>query len=589
MRATSEELPETGLAELSSSEKRRLKMAGRLFAVSDLVWIAQAWLIASVVAGMVPGTPIVSMASALFPFGELAAVVLLAFVRTRLTLAAGKMAMVAAQAVKTRVRDRLLRAISSASPASPMPSSGEVAAQIGDQVDALGPYLLRFYPQKIRLGIVPPVIALAVLPVSWLAALILMIAGPIIPVFMALIGMRAKAASERQQAELTRMSGFLLDRIRGLETLRLFGAIERTRSQIDAVGEAFRVGTMKVLRIAFLSSTALELFSALGIASIAIYVGSSLLGAFEAGAWGAPLTIQTGLFVLLLTPEFFAPLRAYAAAYHDRAAGLAAKDKLSALYTQISTSSEVAPLAVSIAEPIGSAKAVERRVSPAVSIENASLALAGRPVLRNLSLRIEAGESVLLVGPSGAGKTTVLDCLLGLHRLDSGAVSIGGTATAELDLQAWRNSVAWVGQAPRLFHGSLKANLLRGNPDANEDDMWTALALAGATDLVQRLPRGLGTIVGEDGFGLSVGEMRRIALARAAIRSDAALILADEPTAGLDDETAADVISGLQKLADGRSFVAATHDPKLMAITARQIRLDAGAEAMATTAEEGAA
>ena len=210
-----------------------------------------------------------------------------------------------------------------------------------------------------------------------------------------------------------------------------------------------------------------------------------------------------------------------------------------------------------------------------VRFDSVSLELGGRQILSSLSFAVEAGETALLLGPSGAGKTTILDCLLGLHCLDSSRIRVVKSDLAAIDPACWRQSIAWVGQAPRLFHGSLKANLLRAVPHASEDDLWQALRLAGAIDLVESMPRGLGTVIGEDGFGLSGGEMRRIALARAALRKDATLILADEPTAGLDSETACDVAAGLEEMARGRTMLLATHDPKLMKIGPRIIRLGA--------------
>ncbi|MBD1545328.1 thiol reductant ABC exporter subunit CydD [Roseibium aggregatum] len=566
---------EEPVADLVPAEKRLVRRAGWLLSISDLLWIGQAALLSLVISEFVAGRPQAGLLTLVAP----AAVgfIALAGVRQWLGLRAASAARSAARAVKTRVRTTLLNAIAHSSPAASLPSSGHVAAMLGEQVDALGPYLGNFYPQQFRLKIVPLGILAATLCVSWLAAVILMVAGPVIPLFMALIGIRAKAASQGQQEELTRMSGFLLDRVRGLETLRLFGALGRTEAEIGRVGEAFRTGTMRVLKIAFLSSTVLELFSALGIAFVAVYVGFSLLGSVTAGTWGAPLTFGGGFFVLLLAPEFFAPLRAYAAAYHDRAAGLAAKEKLQELY------SGIVAQGLQSGPPEGSAKADEKPSAPAprqthapeIKLDHVSVTFGGKSIIRDFSLEIPSGETAILTGPSGAGKTTLLDCLLGLHRPDSGRIFIDGKDLLTLDLGRWRQEICWIGQHPRLFHGSLRANLLRADPDASTEDMMLAVRLAGAAALVESLPRGLETIIGEDGFGLSVGEKRRIALARAALRKTAGLILADEPTAGLDDQTAIDVIAGLKKMAAGRTLILATHDPKLMSVPGTRIELDA--------------
>lgn len=566
---------EEPVADLVPAEKRLVRRAGWLLSISDLLWIGQAALLSLVISEFVAGKPQAGLLILVAPAA--AGFIALAAIRQWLGLRAASAARSAARAVKTRVRTTLLNAIAHSSPAASLPSSGHVAAMLGEQVDALGPYLGNFYPQQFRLKIVPLGILAATLCVSWLAAVILMVAGPVIPLFMALIGIRAKAASQGQQEELTRMSGFLLDRVRGLETLRLFGALGRTEAEIDRVGEAFRTGTMRVLKIAFLSSTVLELFSALGIAFVAVFVGFSLLGSVTAGTWGAPLTFGGGFFVLLLAPEFFAPLRAYAAAYHDRAAGLAAREKLQDLY------SGIVAQGLQTGSPKGSGKADEEAFVPAprashgpeIRLDHVSVTLGGKSIIRDFSLEIPAGETAILTGPSGAGKTTLLDCVLGLHRPESGRIFIDGRDLLTLDLGRWRQEICWIGQHPRLFHGSLRANLLRADPDASTEDMMQAVRLAGAAGLVESLPRGLETIIGEDGFGLSVGEKRRIALARAALRKTAGLILADEPTAGLDDQTATDVIAGLKKMAAGRTLILATHDPKLMSVPGTRIELDA--------------
>ncbi|GAB4511971.1 MAG: thiol reductant ABC exporter subunit CydD [Roseibium sp.] len=568
----------TDIGAPSAAERRSLSRSGRLLAAADLLWIPQAGLIAFVLGILLTalhgGADNVRLDSVpLIPVaGALAGFVVLAIARVALQKTAADMARRAARSLQSRARRDLLQAAAQSSPAAPFPASGTFAAHVTEQVDHLGPYFRNFVPQKERLKLVPLGIVAATAWHSWLAALILLACGPLIPVFMALVGMRAKAASADQQEELTRLSGFLLDRIRGLETLELFGALRRTGDDIASAGERFRKGTMRVLRIAFLSSTVLELFSALGIAFIAVYVGFSLLGEISAGTWGEPLGFASGLFILLMAPEFFAPLRAYAAAYHDRAGGVAAQEKLSRLLPQ--------------QQPVPAPAAGERRrleteapafgAPPAIAMSSVTLVLGDRTVFRGFDLEIEAGETVFLTGPSGSGKTSCLDMIMGFHAPQAGTVTVGG-----LSPETFRNSllpdVSWLDQAPRLFHGSLRANLLKGarDPDGiTEEDIRQALDLAGAQTLVERLPKGLATRLGEDGFGLSAGEIRRIAMARAALRSHSKILLADEPTAGLDEDTSANVVDGLSKLAAGRTTVIATHDPALFRISGRVVEVN---------------
>ncbi|POF29049.1 thiol reductant ABC exporter subunit CydD [Roseibium marinum] len=563
-----------------ASEGHSLRRTGYLLGMSDLLWIPQAGLISIALGAMLAdlfGAGATSPQSASVS-GQLlvivAGLVCLAVLRMLLQNRALNGARRIARKIQSRARADILRVAVERSPAAVFPASGVFAAQITEQVDLLGPYYRNYVPQVMRLKLVPLAIVLVTVWFSWLAALILLICGPLIPVFMALIGMRAKAASAAQQEELTRLSGILLDRIRGLETLVLFGAAERTEDDIRSAGERFRLGTMRVLKIAFLSSTVLELFSALGIAFCAVYVGFSLLGDIEFGTWGAPLTYSGGLFVLLLAPEFFAPLRAYAAAYHDRAAGVAALEKLAALIEEIGPDSPQLPECISMENP--AAVAVDGISSPpSIRFSDVTLSLAGRRVFRNMDLDVAPGETVFLTGPSGSGKTTLLDCLLGFHLPEEGEIRIDGKS-ARLVAGLLRRNVIWISQSPRLFHGSLKANLLKGVEDGapvSEDDLWTALRLAGAEDLVRRLPHGLATPLGEDGFGLSVGEIRRVALARAAMHRKATLVLADEPTAGLDEDTAADVIRGLKTLTAGRTSLIASHDPAVLEMPGRTIDL----------------
>lgn len=559
-----------------------LSRAGLLQALADLLWVPQAGFLAwslGAVLSQAAGSGTEGTQTQLAPVLLTAAtmVVLVAFARSFLQYHAHDTARRAARQIQERARSALLHAAAGRSPSESFPSSGAFAAHVVDQVDLLGPYYRNFMPQYMRLKLVPICIVLVTAWFSWLAALILLVCGPVIPVFMALIGSRAKAASEDQQEELTRLSGMLLDRIKGLETLTVFGALDRTRADIHVAGERFRLGTMKVLKVAFLSSTVLELFSALGIAFSAVYVGFTLLGDLDIGTWGVPLGYAGGLFVLLLAPEFFAPLRAFSAAYHDRAAGIAASRKLSELLQDMQTGSrDSVKESDSIAENSAAQEARCLAGPPGILVSDLSIMLSGRPVFERFSLNVAPGETLLLTGRSGRGKSTLLDCVLGFRTPDAGQVLLNGADVRVMakDLQA---NVMWLGQAPRLFHGSLKSNLLKGHPRADLislDEIWKALHLAGAAELVEHLPQGLSTRIGEDGFGLSVGEIRRIALARAALREDAALLVTDEPTAGLDKDTAADVVKGLEQLAKGRTTLVASHDAAVLDLPGRVLDLD---------------
>jgi len=559
-----------------SSEKRTLGRAGVVLALSDFLWIPQAgliaWTLGSILSAVAdPETNLEVSGVMPLLLKSVAGVIAIALLRVVLQTVAQNTSRRVAQAIQQRARRDLLKATVVRSPADSFPASGAFAAHVTDQVNLLGPYYTNYLPQFMRLKLVPLAIVLVTAWFSWMAALILLVSGPLIPVFMALIGSRAKTASAEQQEELTRLSGMLLDRIKGLETLRVFGALERTKSDIREAGERFRLGTMKVLKVAFLSSTVLELFSALGIAFSAVFVGFSLLGDIQVGVWNTPLGYAEGLFILLLAPEFFAPLRAFSAAYHERAAGLAARQKLSDLLQSIGPAAAVSERVLPKRESTGSTIR-----APRISFDGVSISLDGRQILSKVDLELAPGETLLITGPSGSGKTTLLDCVLGFRTPDSGSVRIDDKHAQQV-AHEFRQNVMWLGQAPQLFHGTLKSNLLKGVSDpqtVSESEIWRALRLAGAEALAQRLPRGLDTPLGENGFGLSVGEIRRVALARAAMRKQATILLADEPTAGLDEETAADVIDGLRLLKNSRTTIIATHDPAVLKIGGRRIDLD---------------
>jgi len=539
-------------------EMARIRQAGLLQAASGLVWIGQAALLAGAVHGMATGAP---GADAVLPA---LGILVLALLRAGLDAAANRRGFLAARAIVTQLRRAAVDNLPRFSPFDrARPASGQLASVLAEQADALLPWLTRWHPAQLRIAIVPTVILLVVMTQSWVAALALLIAAPLIPIFMALIGLRARDASDRQMAELGGMNGFLLDRLRGLDTLRAFGAVDITARQLRASAERLRRQTMAVLRIAFLSSAVLELFAALGVAMVATFIGLHLLGQLPFGAWGTNLTLASGLFMLLLAPEFFQPLRDFAAAYHDRAAGEAALASIAKLLEP-----PAAPILLGEGAPDAAASPMR-------------LALAGigfrypgeaQNAVSGFSLDVAPGEHVALLGPSGSGKSTLLALVAGLLVPQEGVVRLDGIPLDESSVAAARARMAWLGARPHLFAGSFQANLSLGRV-VDQAELLAALDLASAGDVVARRPGGLKGGIGEGGLGLSGGEARRIALARAALNLAAGLILADEPTAHLDRESAATVTRGLLRLAKGRTLLVATHDPALAARMDRVVRL----------------
>lgn len=522
-----------------------------------LLWIPQAALLAHAVGRLAQGAGLADM---LLPaLGFLVLGVLRAsseawgarrlFAVSRSRLAAMRQAAVQALAARSPLdRARLV--------------SGQAASIVAEQADAVLPWLLRYGPARMRVLLAPPVIALVVCNFSWLAALILVLAAPLIPLFMAVIGWRAKAASEAQLQLVGGMSGFLLDRLRGLSTLRALGAIDATARQVRASSEAVRASTMRVLRIAFLSSTALELFSALGVALVAVYVGFHLLGEIGPGSWGRQLTLTEGLFVLLLAPAFFEPLRELAAVWHDKAAGEAALEALE----QLQAAGLPLPGALQ-----GQDEALRIGRAPSVDIEGLCFAHPGEaPLFDHQDLYVRVGEHVALVGPSGSGKTTLLSIIAGLAPSDGGTVRIGGVTLDAASAAGLRARMAWIGQKPHVFAGSVRANVALDRDGVTVDTVSRAVGRAGLGHIEHATP---GESLGEGGLGLSGGELVRLALARAMCAPQAGLLLVDEPTAHLDRDTAASVIDALLRLAQGRTMIVATHDLTLAARLGRVVRI----------------
>jgi len=541
--------------------------AGALVLVaSSLLWIAQAAMLAWAVQRLAEGG---GWAAVVWPAVAYCA---LGIARASGEAWGSRQVFAAARRDVSRAREQACAALAGLSPMSRgRPASGLAASAIAEQADALLPWLLRYQPARWRVMVVPPLIALAVASLSWAAALILVAAAPLIPLAMALIGWRAKAASEAQLAALGGMNGFLLDRLRGLSTLRALGAVDVTARRLRASALDLRQRTLRVLRIAFLSSAALELFSALAVAFVAVYVGFHLLGQIGVGSWGRPLGLGQAVFILLLAPAFFEPLRDLSAAWHDKAAGQAALEALAALRRG------GAPLPGALDNPIVASPGVAPG-PPAVDIEGVCFGHAGEaPVFEDAHLHVGAGEHVALVGASGAGKSTLLSIIAGLVPVQSGAVRIGGIRLDDLSATALRGRMAWIGQKPHVFSGSVHDNVALHRPGVSRDDVTTALSHAGLGPVVHH---GMtpDSPLGEGGVGLSGGEAVRLALARAAAAPRADLWLLDEPTAHLDNSTALAVVDSLLCMARGRTLIVATHDGALAARIGRIVdvgRLDA--------------
>lgn len=561
-------------------------------AVASLLWIPQAALVALAVQRLADG-------------GGLRAVAWPALGIAVAGLLRALLDSWGAQRVFARARDFLseLRADTAEAFArrSPLdrdrPASGLAASLIAEQAETLVPWLARHRSARWRVMLVPPLIAIAVGSLSWAAALILIAAMPLIPVFMAIIGWRAQAASQAHLVELGQMNAFLLDRLRGLSTIRALDAVDLTARRVRDSAQSLRERTMRVLRIAFLSSAALELFSALAVALVAVYVGFHLLGPLAGtGTWSGRLSLGEGLFILMLAPAFFEPLRELAAVWHDKAAGEAALALL-ARHREDGlpmVGAPVGPTTGPAAHPEAHAAAAmaggstgrlppDARLS-GVNVDLRALCFAHDgedPVLDGCSLRIAADEHVALVGPSGAGKSTLLALIAGLMPASSGEILFDGQCLDDAHADALRAGIAWIGQRPHVFAGPVHRNVTLDRPGLSRANVDAALEVAALGEVAGALPDGS---LGEQGIGLSGGEQVRLALARAAAHPEARLLLVDEPTAHLDPETAARVIDALLGLARGRTLIVATHDAALIERLDRSITLSGPTAPTAPTA-----
>jgi ATP-binding cassette subfamily C protein CydD len=481
-----------------------------------------------------------------------------ALLRAGLIVVGDRLATDAGSAARRRLRlDAMTRLLAAGPSMLRGQHSSELATTVVDRIDALDGFFARWLPAATLAWAAPLLVLISVATADWRAALILGGAGLLVPFGQAASGIGAAAASRRQFTALSRLQARFLDRVRGIATIVLAGRAEDEARALAASADELRVRTMRVLRVAFLASATLDCALAVALVVIALRYGTmATLPGFDA---------TRALFVLLLVPEFFAPLRAFSAAYQDRMHAVGAADALAALPPM------PAPPDAAI-----SIRTVEAR-GVSIAFESVGFAWdASRgPALEDLSFRVPAGETLVLAGPSGAGKSTVIEILLGFVRPQSGRVLVNGADIASIVPEAMARMTAWIDQRPMLFAGTLRENIRFARPDAGEQEIESAARSARVLAFAETLPNGLDTVVGEGGYGLSGGQAQRVSIARAFLKN-APLLLLDEPTAHLDPATEGEVFDSLRRLAVGRTVLLASHASAAQAFGSRRLDLRDG-------------
>ncbi|MEL0577166.1 cysteine/glutathione ABC transporter permease/ATP-binding protein CydD [Pectobacterium punjabense] len=530
------------LKQQSKLAQRWLRLSLLLGFLSGALIVAQAWLLATLLhALIIEHAPRESLLS---PFLLLIATFIL---RALNSLLRERVGFLCGQAVRQHIRKLVLDRLQQLGPAWVQGKpAGSWATMILEQVDDMQDYYARYLPQMYLAALIPLLILITLFPINWAAGLILFLTAPLIPLFMALVGMGAADANRRNFLALARLSGHFLDRLRGMETLRLFHRGQAETEQIRHASEDFRSRTMEVLRMAFLSSGVLEFFASISIAVVAVYFGFSYLGELDFGHYGMGVTLFAGFLVLILAPEFFQPLRDLGTFYHAKAQAIGAAESLVTFLAEEGESVGFGTYEFS------SDTAIAVRAEDLVV-----LAPNGTPLTQPLTFDIRAGERIALVGISGAGKSSLLNALLGFLPY-RGSLTVNGKALNSLTSESWRKQLSWVGQNPHLPEPTLRSNILLGNPQASPLELQYAIEHAYVQEFLPQLPQGLETTLGDGAARLSVGQAQRVAVARALIHP-CNLLLLDEPSASLDAHSEELVMSALNAAARSQTTLLVTH------------------------------
>lgn len=450
--------------------------------------------------------------------------------------------------IKNILRNLLAKHLLSLGPAYAQGErSGELVNTASQGIEALDAYFSQYLPQLAFAGVLPLAFLIAIFPLDPLSAMVLLVTGPLIPFFMFLIGSMSQTLTRRQWTALSRMSAYFLDTLQGLAALKALGRSREQAGRIEQVSERYRQTTMSVLRVTFLSALVLELLGTIGTAIIAVEIGLRLL-------YGR-IGFEPAFFILLLAPDFYAPLRSLGLRFHASMTGINAARRIFEVLEQ--------PVPEPAAERAGggaqaSAPLLNRPFT--IAFDHAGYTYPGRsqPALADVSFSIQSGQMTALVGPSGSGKSTLTQLLLGFIKPQLGEIRVNGAPLGGFSVEEWRAQIAWVPQQPHLFYGSVAENLRIAKPDASVDELVKAAEQAHLLEWVESQPQGFDTFIGESGQRLSGGQAQRLALARAVLR-DAPLLILDEPTAHLDVVQERYLQESTRRLCEGRTVLIIAH------------------------------
>ncbi|GEB71381.1 ATP-binding cassette, subfamily C, bacterial CydD [Pseudoalteromonas carrageenovora] len=490
-----------------------LKLSIALGTFNAILMIAGAYLLAQTIHNvMFEGESLAQVTHLLWP---LAGIILL---RALFLALSERLSAFAALKIKSAMRQTLLTKLTQLGPSYiEQHGQGATLNTLHDGVEALHDYYAKYLPGVAYSALIPIAILVVIFPTDYKAGLIFLLTAPLIPFFMILVGSKAEDLNQKRWKQLAVLGNYFFDRIQGLTQLKLFNATRTELKHIAKISDDFRHATLDVLKIAFLSSFALEFLATISVALVAVIIGFRL--------FFGTLDFATGFVVLLLAPEFYLPLRQLGSHYHARLQGIsAAADMVTILNAPLPEQSQQNNAHVS--EPINT-----------ISINNLNFTYPNsNEGIKNINLALPNKGLVALVGASGSGKSTLFDCILGFHPQVVGQISINDKPLDATNINTLQNKIAWIPQTPTLFYQSISDNIKIAKPDASQLELEQAAHQAGALDFINTLPNGFITLIGEQGEGLSGGQKQRIALARAFLKQAPILVL-DEPTAHLDSQT----------------------------------------------------